>query len=150
MDKVKAFFVTLWALIIGCCSANGCYAAEHAVSVDVGPNVLQLIEKLASSLGVGVDKVLPWYVNQSVIDGATTLGFVAFFVLLSAIMMAVAHKDANYDCPNWQALAMILAWIFLVVCAVAIALNGATAVSKILNPQYYAVHNLIKDVSNLR
>ena len=39
------------------------------VSIDLGKNMTMLVQQLASQIGVMADKVFPWYIKQSVLEG---------------------------------------------------------------------------------
>ena len=43
------------------------------VSIDLGKNTTELLEKLAQSLGMTVEKIFPYYVKQQAIEAYTAL-----------------------------------------------------------------------------
>lgn len=119
------------------------------VELDVGPNITSMLERLAEQLGTTADKVFPWYVNQAQIEGLTTLiGIAAFLVMSAAVFCAMAWK-ADYQKGNVPAIVSIPAGIILFFSVLAVPAEGIDAVRKMMNPNYYAMTMLTKDIGRM-
>lgn len=136
-------------------------------TVDVGQNtkdlleqgggaVTRIIEELAKSLGMTIDKIFPYYVKQAVIEGYVGLIAWAGFQIVSLIIAGVALKlyfvfdeksrdDARVGAATTCVISLIIFAIALIIGAVHIS----TWVSMIKNPEYAAIHQLINDAGKL-
>ena len=123
---------------------------EIKASVDVGDGISTLLTKLAEKIGTSVDQVFPWYVNQQVIEGWTFIAVATVIILLLSAVMIYFYKKADFDNEDafmiLFAVSAVVTFIVVVICAI----KAIGAVSQILNPEYHAVHQLLKDVARLK
>ena len=123
---------------------------EIKASVDVGDGISTLLTKLAEKIGTSVDQVFPWYVNQQVIEGWVFLSVATVIILVLLAATTYSRKKADFDIENaFTLLFVVLSGLFLLAIS-GFALGASDAVSKILNPEYHAVHQLLKDVGRLK
>lgn len=110
------------------------------------------IEVLAAKLGVAVDHFWPIFVRQQFVEGLTIV--VILIVLLSAgvflLSMGVANtRDINRKGKEKDYLLAkgIIGWAGGLLCMLAFAgglsSSGVESISKIANPEYYAVQALV-------
>ena len=118
------------------------------VSVDVGKNVMELLEKLAVQIGTTADKVFPWYVKQQVIEGWMWLGISGGAIVISSIIAYCSLKKAE-----WKGGFNVFAYISIASClsfllaTVFLVFGVMAAVTQIVNPEYYALKSLTSDMS---
>ena len=119
------------------------------VSVDVGSNITSLIERLAAQIGTTADKVFPWYVQQSYIEGMTGLiaGFVGLFLALLAI--GVGFRKADFDNGNRYAVISIAGATLLFMVSLVGLMSGPDAVTKVMNPNYHAMKMMTRDIGKM-
>lgn len=136
-------------------------------TVDVGQNTKELleqgggaisriIEELAKTLGMTVDRIFPYYVKQAVIEGYVGLIAWAGFQIVSLIIAGVALKlyfvfdeKGHDDARIGAAAACVIALIIFAIALIVGAAQMSTWVSMIKNPEYAAIHQLINDASKL-
>ena len=118
-------------------------------TIDVGENLTSLLERLAQQIGTTADKIFPWYVQQAYIEGVTTLCAIAIMAFIMITVFAFSVKRADFKDGNVSAVVTVCSGIILIFTTVAVPLDGVNAVRKIINPQYYAVSMLTKDVGRL-
>lgn len=133
------------------------------VSADVGQNLTGLVQKLAEQIGVTADKVFPWYIKQSGIEGRgffVSCGLalaVALLLLVPGLILtirgdpssATRHYNYIHTPVVIGVLASILGAIFLLIGVIAAILESPAAYAKIKNPEYYATRAFLQDVGNL-
>ena len=119
------------------------------VTLDIGKNSQELLEKLASSLGTSVDKIYPYYVKQSVIEGWPVMIVCVVVGLVFSICQALLIKRAIKKSPEYDGEVHIgFTLMGGLVCLLAI-FGFTNSLSKIWNPEYHAIHNIIEDASKL-
>ena len=123
---------------------------EIKASVDVGDGVSTLLTKLAEKIGTSVDQVFPWYVNQQVIEGWTYLAVISVAILLLLSVVIYCYKKADFDNENASVILFGVSSIFFFLVVFGCAFGVSGIVSKILNPEYHAVQQLLKDVGCLK
>lgn len=123
---------------------------EIKASVDVGDGVSTLLTKLAEKIGTSVDQVFPWYVNQQVIEGWVFLAVATVAILLLSTMTIYSYKRSDFDNENVFVLLFTISTVVTFIAMVACTTGVSGSVSKILNPEYHAVRELIKDVGKLK
>ena len=124
------------------------------VSVDLGKNTTELLEKLAQSLGMTVEKIFPYYVKQQVVEAYTYISISLAFFLIGVILFTMGYcwgQKHKWDEEH------ILDYIFavgggivLVGGTIATAVNTHIGIPKILNPEYHAIHQIIADIALLK
>lgn len=120
-------------------------------SVDIGSNLTSLLERLAQQIGTTVDKVYPWYVQQAYLEGVTTIVAILAFIVVCAVAFGFGLRWAMkaHDFHEGHAAACVIPAIALAATLLIAALEGTTAVRKIMNPNFYAMQMLTADIGRL-
>lgn len=119
-------------------------------SVDIGKNLTTLLEQLAKQIGTTADKIFPWYVSQSIIEGYTFffLLLVAFstggvFLLLSS--KNPKYSDVNQDNPT--------VWLFVMIAGYILLFSGLIALfaaeEELFDPEFHAMKQLARQLGGL-
>lgn len=120
------------------------------LNVDVGQNLTSLLEKLAQQIGTTADKVFPWYVQQALNEGVTGLVALGIFTLLSAAMVTFSIRFATRNSGHEAILPLsALSTAVLITNLLFGAIQGVESARKVMNPNYYAVKMLARDIGNL-
>lgn len=114
---------------------------EHVV--DLGNNTRQLIEQLANTIGVTVDKLFPWYVTQMIIEGWVALFAMIVVIAIAAIFAIKSYPKADFDDGNRYAVVFLASIVIAGGVLVAFFASTSYNVTKIINPQYHAVKELL-------
>lgn len=118
-------------------------------SVDIGNNLTSLLERLAQQIGTTADKVFPWYVQQAYLEGVTALVVLAIFLCILVPIFVVCAKKFNIEEFSIANIGAAVSGFALLLCLVIGGVEGADAVRKIVNPNYYAMQMLTRDVGRL-
>ena len=118
--------------------------------VDIGQNIADLVTGLAQQIGTTADKVFPWYVQQQYIEGVFFVVVIALIIFISASLCLFSVKGADFENGNTKAVVFIAAGVIGALAIFVFILGGRHAISQIINPNYHAVHCMLKDFSNLR
>ena len=120
-------------------------------TVDVGDNITSMLERLAGQLGTTADKVFPWYVEQSVLQGWTTLIAIGAALVVFSIVFAISFPKAkfSYGQENKAMVVSIASGIAMSISVLAVFMEGLDAVRQIKNPNYYAMKMLTQDIGRL-
>ena len=118
--------------------------------IDIGQNVADLITGLATQLGTTADKVFPWYVQQQYIEGVFFISTIALIIFVSAFLCLFSWGGADFENGNIKTAVFISAGIIGALATFVFIIGGGNAISRIINPNYYAMHYMIKDLSQLR
>lgn len=120
-------------------------------TVDVGDNITGMLEKLAQQLGTTADKVFPWYVQQSILEGWTTIIWIAAALVLFLAVFSISIRKAqfSYGKENVAMVVSIISGIALLVSLVGLFFGGPEAVRQINNPNYYAMKMMTQDIGRL-
>lgn len=104
-------------------------------SIDVGQNLTQLLEKLAKQIGTTADKVFPWYVGQSIIEGYTFFALLCIALIIGSVLLITSYKkervDRNGDPTIWL-IPFIVGCIFIFVSSIVLFVNSADIFFSIL------------------
>lgn len=123
-----------------------------------GAAATRIIEGLAKSLGMTVDKIFPYYVRQSYLKGITEMtvwgGFEAIFLFFAVLLLSLSHiydkrgeKYTNYrDTCGVIATIMFIIFAFGLIVGV-FSLSGW--ITQMKNPEYIAIQDMIADASKL-
>jgi hypothetical protein len=122
---------------------------EIKASVDVGQNITSMLERLAQQIGTTADKVFPWYVQQAIVEGWTTLGSLAIASVVIGTICGIAIWRADYDKGNPAALVSVISGFVLFFALLGTVFEGPDAVRKIVNPNYYAMTMMTRDIGRL-
>lgn len=123
---------------------------EIVASVDVGDNIARLLEKLAEQIGTTADKVFPWYVQQSILQGWLFIIICTTMIIFSAILLFICYKKADFNDPgNEYTLPAGFGIVAGILSIIVLVIGGTWAVTSILNPNYHAMQELTKDMARL-
>jgi hypothetical protein len=122
---------------------------DYNATIDIGKNLTSLIERLAQAIGTTADRVFPWYVQQAQIEGFTTLiGFgVAIAILIPTVVIAVWRAD--YNSGNVASVVSAISGFALALTMFFGAFECTEAVRQVMNPNYYAMKMLTRDLGRL-
>jgi GMP synthase-like glutamine amidotransferase len=125
------------------------------VSLDLGKNFTELIEKLAQSIGTTADKVFPWYVKQEYIGGIAALTISVLALVLLGMAAVISYKRAyafhqdEYEYRNFWEIPAIICTMAFIVALFFVCLGMPIMVTSVLNPEYGAVHAMISDIAKM-
>ena len=119
--------------------------------VSLGNKVEDLFGSLAEQIGVGVEHFWPIFVRQQVIYG--TMGVIGwvFFAIVIVVLVTIGCKNGKkYDWENgnehlympYLIIAGIIGFILLMYSCI----EMPTAVSRVINPEYHALSDIISKV----
>lgn len=118
-------------------------------SVDVGPNITALLEKLATQIGTTADKVFPWYIKQQVLEGWIWLGLSGSALLIGVALAIVSWGKADFEDGNRYTPLCIVGGILAICGFLFVVFGTQTAVTQIMNPNYYALKSITADMARL-
>lgn len=120
-------------------------------TVDVGENITGLVEKLAQQIGTTTDKVFPWYVQQSYLEGVTTLVAIGVAITVFGLICAVAAFRAKWadTGPGPADLICISSGVALAFSVFIGFCATPEATRQIINPQFYAMQMMTKDIRRM-
>lgn len=119
-------------------------------SVEISSNVIKLIRDLADQIGTTVDKIFPWYVQQQQLQGGIFLFITTSCLIMGLVGFLKFVKTADFNKGNADSFLVVIFAIISTLSVVMFVANGVNAITQLVNPNYHAVHALIKDFSNLR
>lgn len=122
-------------------------------AIDVGPNLTELLQQLATQIGVTADKVFPWYIKQQVIDGWTTGAalLMALFIAAAFTLLLKKHTSAEDRVYGSGLYPITTCFIFITFIILLVGMYSAPSVAtKIMNPEYHATQALVSDLAKLR
>ena len=114
-----------------------------SASIDVGKNTQALIEKLAAQIGVTVDKVWPWLVQQQVLEGWTSLAATLLAVVIGIVLLGVGRRILLKTSEDLCVPFFVIGGVIFMIAAIAVFFHGPISVQQILNPEYAALKDLI-------
>lgn len=127
--------------------------------------VATYLDGIAAKLGVGVGKIWPWLVKQQVLEGYTAVAsaaglvaitvatWVGFYILIVRGKVYRAERE-TYDSHERREMCYVAACVTLGILGVIGAVGSAamvfgdmpSAIRHILNPEYYALADLMNMV----
>jgi hypothetical protein len=136
---------------------------EVNATVDVGQNTKQLLDQggnavtkiiadLAKSLGMTVEKIFPYYVKQSYLQGLLYMYVWGGFEIILLIISIILFKFYRVLTGEGSTTAGVLAVIALIVFGIGLVVGVfclPSWITLIKNPEYDAIHRLIEDASIL-
>jgi protein-S-isoprenylcysteine O-methyltransferase Ste14 len=118
-------------------------------TVDVGQNLASLLERLAQQIGTTADKVFPWYVQQAYTEGWTTLAAFPIVLLVLLPTFFVSFKKADFVNGDRYVAVCLISGVMLLICSIVGTTESVGAVRQIINPNYYAMTMLTRDIGRL-
>ena len=120
--------------------------------IDVGKNMTEFIEKLAHQIGTTADKVFPWYVKQSVLEGyiflAVMLSVLTVGLALFLVNIRILYSDKSS--VDKRDVYSVIGAVLTLIAFGGLFVGGMNAITSIVNPNYHAMRALIHDISKLR
>lgn len=126
------------------------------VAVDIGPNTTEMLEKLASQLGMTVEQVWPFFVKQAVVSGTVAVSLILVALLVSGLSFAWGVRELTRissetskihdDAARISAAvggSLFALSVFAAVCGLPIALP------KLFNPEFWAIKELVRQAATL-
>ncbi len=116
---------------------------------DLGKEVLERVDtvfaKLAEQAGVAQDHFWPLFVRQQVIEGIWFFSVISVVVIISIglilwgirLVKKASEPDSEYS-------VLFIGVVFLLMCFLSCLINGGDKLSRILNPEYAAVRELMR------
>lgn len=126
-----------------------------AVSVDIGSNISNLLEKLAVTIGTTVNDLYPYYVTKvktEALANMLALGIADFFGLIVVIIGVVLYMKYYDTCGKWYDIGVISAVIGSVFLFFAVFFSFVTLPSlytQYINPVPYAISDMAKSVQKI-
>ena len=118
------------------------------VTVDIGPNTTDMLEKLAAQIGVTTNTIFPWFVRQQVIEGVAFFVIGAICILIAVGVLLVSIKKTNGE-DGWVA-GIVVSEVFLIFLFIGGTAGSSIAISQIYNPEFHAVKTMTLEISKLR
>lgn len=117
-----------------------------------GSAVTKIIEQLAKSLGMTVEKIFPYYVKQAYLNGLMSMlvwsGFEIVCLILTGILLKLSfvykEKEVKNASDNCDFLAVVV-FVFFGVGFIFGVFYLSDWITLMKNPEYTAIHTLIKD-----
>ena len=123
------------------------------MTIDIGSNITGLIQKLATQMGVAVEKVFPIYVKQSLIEGYTDLSIILIgnlIVICAIIFLSLKRQKMNENEANSGDMFLRFACVVIFLLNAIFSAGYPTIISQILNPEYHAFQKITKDISRIK
>lgn len=121
---------------------------EH--TVDVGKNVLALIEKLATQIGTTVDQVFPWFVAQASIEGWMMIFVPIVSIVVFGILFYFLFNRANRTRDEGDGILAMLVGIVFAISVIVSFFSIPNGTMRVLNPNFYAMQELSNTVRNMK
>ena len=120
-------------------------------SIDVGQNITAMLERLAAQIGTTADKVFPWYVQQAHNEGVTALIAIAviFFIVGTAFLVSLVALLIKERVAEIVVGICVISGFSLLIAVPIGAIEGVEAARKLMNPNYYAMTMMTRDIGRL-
>lgn len=113
------------------------------MELDIGKNTKELLEVLATKLGITIEQIYPYFIKQQIIEGYIFFFMVALCSIISIIIIKLNYHKADFDDPNKHAIFTIIGLIALGMTTIVIVCGTSTMLSGILNPEYNAIREML-------
>lgn len=117
------------------------------LNVDLGENVLHLLEEFSKTIGTTADKVFPWFVNDQLICGYVSLITPLIIMLICFILIKSNLKKTDWEDMNLNGGIVVACSTISAIAFMVFTCSLPSSLSSILNPQYGAIKNLIYTLS---
>ena len=134
------------------------FAGGNTQTNTIPPTTSQVIEKfgdkldqymgaLASKAGVAADHFYPIFVRQQVITGVTELLLLGMGAIVAYLLIRMGIANGRLDDAEDKSMFGYFAGTAIgIIIFFNVMIMGSDAISKICNPEFYAVQNLIQMV----
>jgi hypothetical protein len=119
-------------------------------SIDIGDNITKLIQQLAQRIGTTADKIFPWYVKQQIVSAYTDLAAFAIFLVILGVTFWKTYPKADFEDGNRNAVFAIISGALFLSALIFLMICFSTLLSQIINPEYYAMKDLVGQLAELR
>lgn len=119
------------------------------LNVDLGENVLHLLEEFSKTIGTTADKVFPWFVTKQLVDGYVSLILPLVIVLVCFIIVKINIKKTDWDTVNIHNILVVVGIAVSAITFICFVSTISDSISSILAPQYGATKDLIYTLSRL-
>ena len=118
-----------------------------------GSTVTKIIEQLANSLGMTIEKIFPYYVKQARLESLMSIliwiGFELICVVLLIVMYKIRIHEKNVDASATMAIFLVGMLVVFVIGLVVGVFCLPDWITQASNPEYTAIHSLVRDASRL-
>lgn len=121
----------------------------NKVELDIGKNMIDLMEKLANQIGTTLDKVYPWFVRQQIIEGLCWIVIPSLLIFLFLILLKKNFRKADWDDMNINALVSVLSITLILIFGILLLIKLPNFLPQILNPNYYAIQDMSTMIGRL-
>jgi len=111
---------------------------------------LEMLKELAIKLGTTVDNLYPLFVKQSYVVGITNILLMVFGVIVAIISWKLTikvWKEGEGD-PEYLIICL-LPFIGVIAPTVVILINLQDTITAFVNPQYFAIQNILQQLSQM-
>lgn len=121
------------------------------LTLDIGKNITELIEKLATALGTTSANVFPWYVQQVYLESLFYVVTISLVFLTTCILFVISIKKSVFEENgiNRYGVYSIFLGIIGIIFLITICVVFPRDIANIINPQYQALQKIIADMSGL-
>lgn len=113
-----------------------------------GAKLDSYIQVLAEKLGVAAEYVYPLFVKQQVIEGIWFFSALFFFFAISSFAIYYGMKEGAKQ--KWKdgpyLISLVPGIIIFALCLIGMAMGGSESLTKIINPEYAAIKELVRMV----
>jgi len=114
----------------------------------VGNKITELFGALSNQIGVGVEYFWPVFVKQYYIEAISDIAIWIVLAIFGSIL--IRRGIVGGDKKDWKdgsyIVLLIAGGIMAIFCASTFAITGGDVAGKILNPEYYAIQDIIRKV----
>ena len=117
--------------------------------------VAKLLEQLATKLGTTVEYLWGVLMKQAHVNAIINLSFVGLMLIITITWLAFIPKiikldsdDGDYDSPSTRTLTWIFFAITNVISIIVIIACLTTAITELLNPEYWALQEILGQLKN--
>ena len=120
------------------------------MELDIGKNMVDLLEKLAVNIGTTADKIFPWYLNQQFIEGCLLILMPLILIIGFGSILLIFKRKADFG-YNWntEAYVVLMSAVIVSISFLVFILSIGQSVSQVFNPEYHAFKTLTYDLSKL-
>lgn len=112
------------------------------LALDLGKNTIAMLEALARQLGVTASQVWPWYVKQQILYGVLSLGMLVLSLFVGAAGLCWCYRH-EWEDVDAKMVCIIVGCMLIVGAFIGCLMVVPTQVSRILNPEYFAMQELL-------
>ena len=108
--------------------------------------VTDYLDKIAIKLGVGVDKIWPWFIKQEYVDAITSLLYFVIIIPVTLKVYLFAMKHWENICKKDHEVIWLVLLAFLTILSLCSILIFFSEFPDIFNAEYWAFKSLIGSI----